>query len=135
MLTLALPGTEVTDGPPMRNSSAPEAVAVGYSPSEDVDAAEVTEANAELASTTDREQYTIHCSLGVLNGDRDLTAARTRAYELFGTIGATLTNDQTLRGAVMKAGLSAHSLRQSDTDTGMLARINFSVSVDAFTRR
>ncbi len=135
MLALALPDVEVTDGPPTGNPGIREAITVGYSPSEDVDAAEVTSVSGDLATTRDRETYTIHCSLEVLNGDRDMVAARARAYELFGAVGAVLAADQTLRGAVMTAGLSAHSLRQSDADSGSLARINFSVDVDAFTGR
>ncbi len=135
VLTAALPGVEVTDGPPLRNSAAMEALAVGYSPSEDVDAAEVTTATGGLGGTPDRETILIHCSLGVLNGDRDLTAARARAYELHSATGAALAANPSLGGAVMKAQMGDHSLRQSDTDTGMLARVNFTIRADAYTRR
>ncbi len=133
--TAALPTVEVTDGPPVHNSQALEALAVGYSPSEDVDAAEVVTSGGGLARSPDRETILIHCSLGVLNGNRDLQAARARAYELHSAAGAALVADPTLGGAVMQAQMGDHALRQSDTDTGMLARVNFTVRVDAFTRR
>jgi hypothetical protein len=130
----ALAGVEVTDGPPVRNSAALEALSAGYSPSEDVDAVEVT-TTAEGLNVPDREQYLIHCSLGVLNGDRDLAAARARAYQLHSAAGAVLAGNPSLSGAVMTAQMGDHSLRQSDTDAGMLARINFSIRVDAYTQR
>jgi hypothetical protein len=133
-LTLALPGVEVTDGPPVRNSQAMEALAVGWSPSEDIDAVEVTTATSDLAGRADRETVLVHCSLGVLSGERDLAAARARAYELHAAVGDVFTDDPQLRGAVMSVGMGDHALRQSDTDTGMLARINFTVRIDAFTR-
>jgi len=130
----ALAGVEVTDGPPQRNSAALEALSVGWSPSEDVDAVEVT-TSAEGLAVPDREQYLIHCSLGVLNGDRDLTAARARAYQIHGAAGATLAGNQSLGGVVMSAQMGDHSLRYSDTDAGMLARVNFTIRVDAYTSR
>ena len=130
----ALAGVEVTDGPPLRNSAALEALSVGYSPSEDVDAVEAT-VTAEGLNVPDREQYLIHCSLGVLNGDRDLSAARARAYQLHAAAGAVLAGGQSLGGVVMTARMGDHTLRQSDTDAGMLARINFTIRVDAYTAR
>jgi hypothetical protein len=130
----ALAGVEVTDGPPVRNSSALEALSTGWSPSEDVDAVEVT-TSSEGLNVPDREQYLVHCSLGVLNGDRDLAAARARVYQLHSAAGAVLAGNQSLSGAVMSARMGDHSLRQSDTDTGMLARINFTIRVDAYTSR
>jgi hypothetical protein len=128
----ALAGVEVTDGPPVRNSAATEALSVGYSPSEDVDAAEVTTVQEGLG-LPDREQFLIHCSLGVLNGDRDLPAARARAYQIHSAVGAVLAAGPSLSGAVMYAGMGDHSLRQSDTDAGMLARVNFTIRADAYT--
>jgi hypothetical protein len=35
----------------------------------------------------------------------------------------------------MTAQMGDHSLRQSDTDAGMLARVNFTVRIDAYTSR
>lgn len=131
----ALPGVEVTDGPPLRNTAAAEAVSIGYSPSEDVDATEVTTTQEGMAGTPDRETFLVHCSLGVLSGDRDLSAARARAYELHGAVGQAVADNPDLRGVVMAAAMGDHSLRQSDTDAGMLARINFTIRVDAYTSR
>jgi hypothetical protein len=131
----ALADVEVVDGPPVANLAAMEVVAIGYSPSEDVDAVEMTTGFGDLADSTDRETYIIHCSLGVINGDRILVAARERAYELFDAIAATVAEDAQLRKSVMHAGMGSHSLRQGDTDRGMLARINFDINCDAFTGR
>jgi|SRR5215475_13720034 len=131
----ALEGVEVIDGPPTADSNALESVAIGYSASEDIDAVDMAEAFSDLGSSRDREQYTIHNSLGVLNGDRDTATARVRAYAMLDAVGFVIADDPTLRKTVMKAGLSTHTLHQGDTTGGLLVRINFSVDVDAFTGR
>lgn len=131
----ALQGVEITDGPPVGDSAATEAISVGWSPSEDVDAAEVNATAMGLAGfPASAEQVIIHCSLGVLNGAGDLAAARARAYVLHAAVGQAIAGDATLRGAVASAELGDHSLRQSDTTGGMLARINFPVRATGFTR-
>jgi len=130
-----LDGVEVIDGPPVKDSSALESVAVGYSPSDGVDAVEMTSGFGDLGSSRDRESYTVHCTLGVLNGDRDTLTARTRAYQLYDAVGFVITDDPTLRKTVMKASLGAHNFAQNDTNGGLLARVDFSVTVDAFTGR
>ena len=130
-----LAGVEVTDGPPTEDPQVLEAVCVGWSPSEDIDAVEAADERGDLASARQFENYTVHCSVNVLNGDRDLPAARVRAYQLFGFVGQVLADDQTLRGAVMQAGIRDHNLRQEDTNAGMLARVNFGIAVRASTRR
>lgn len=131
----ALTGVEVTDGPPLKGSDALEVVCVGYSPAEDVDAVDMTGAFGDLGSSRDREQFTVHCTVGVLNGDRVTLAARTRAYALLDGIGFVIQDDPTLRKTVMNARLGNHSLRQLDTNTGILIRINFDIDADAFTGR
>jgi|SRR5215475_4089218 len=131
-----LEGVQVSDGPPLTTGDDPnQVVAIGHSPGEDVDAVEMTGQFGDLGSSRDREQYTIHCSLGVLNGDRDTLAARTRAYEIYDAVGFLIADDPTLRKTVMNARLGSHNLRQSDTTGGLLARVNFSIDVDAFTGR
>jgi hypothetical protein len=134
-VTPALSGVEITDGPPLADSVSREVLCIGYSPAEDTDAVDVTAARGDLGSSRDREQFTVHCSLGVLNGDRDTLAARTRAYALLDAAGFAIAADTSLRKTVMNARLGSHSLRQSDTNTGLLARINFDVDADAFTGR
>jgi hypothetical protein len=133
-LSPALAGVEISDGPPPRNSAATEALATGYSPGEDIPAVEVTTTAEGDAGGPDREQWIIHCSLGVLSGAGDLTAARDRAYQIHGAAGDVLAADPQLRGTVMSARMGDHSLRQSPTDAGILARINFSIRVDAYSR-
>ncbi len=130
-----LDGVRVSDGPPVEDTGAQEAIAVGYSPGEDTDAADLTAERAGLAGGRDREVYPVECSLEVWNGDRDMPAARARAYELYAAVGEALAAGPTLGGTVMAVRLAGHRLRQSDTNGGMLARINFTVSVDAFTAR
>lgn len=128
-----LAGVQVSDGPPSEESDALEAIAVGYNPEEDIYAADVN-TTPQLGARAE-EAYPVECSLGVLNGDMDLQAARDRAFGLLDAVADLLTANKTLGGVVMSAVLTGYRLRQSRTDAGMLARINFTVSVRAFTSR
>lgn len=130
-----LEGVDVVDGPPRTDSSALEVMCIGYSPSADVDAVDMTGGFGDLGSSRDREQFTVRCSVAVLNGDRDTLAARLRAYALYDAAGFVIADDPTLRKSVMNARLSTHTLHQMDTTGGILVRIDFGVDADAFTRR
>lgn len=131
----SLEGVDVVDGPPRSDSAAMEVLCVGYSPAADVDAVEMTGGFGDMGSSRDREQYTVHCSVGVLNGDRDTVAARLRAYVVYDAAGFVINDDPTLRKSVMNARLGSHTLHQMDTTGGILVRIDFGVDADAFTRR
>ena len=88
-----------------------------------------------LTGAPDRERYTIHNAVSVLNGSSDMTAARTRAYAILADLGAAIAADPRLGGAVMRAQIAAANLTQSQTQQGALAEIVFDVDCDAFTRR
>ena len=138
----ALAGVEIIDGPPQEGSGASEGIAFGWNPNEDVDAVEATVGNLDLAGVPRDERYTIHASLTVINGGDGtpagktaaLVAARERAGDLLAAVGDVLAADGTLRGTVTAAALNDCNWRQDDTDRGMLARVNFSLTVRAFIR-
>lgn len=134
VLTEALEGVMVLDGPVVTEQPVMEAVLVGY---EDADTAAVVEASNTpegLGRDRDREAYSIMCAAQVLLGaSTDMPAARRRAYALLGVVGATLARDPRLGGAVMMASLGTHTLSQPQTPQGALAQIVFGVDVDAFT--
>lgn len=131
----ALDGVAVFDGPVVSGSTAMEVITVGYTGGEDEDSVDATEAIAGLSVQQSRERYVVRCAASVRNGSADMTAARTRAYELLGYIGHALAADKTLGGAVMKATLGAHVLRQAQDSRGAVATVVFEVAVDAMTRR
>ena len=71
--------------------------------------------------------------LAVLNGSKDITAARTRAYELLSACGAAVTADKKLGGAVAMAFLGNHNMTHEQTQRGALVTIAFEVNCNAWT--
>ncbi len=131
--TAFLAGADITDGPGLASTANPECLSVGYTGGTDEYAIEGTITPEGMAGTRDRENYDIHCSASVLNGDQDLAAARDRALALHGLVGDLLRADSTLGGAVLNASLSDWSLRGDQTNSGALARLRFTVNCDAYT--
>lgn len=131
-----LAGVTIRDGPELTDAAATEVLAVGYLGPDDDSTASGAYAFGDLSARTSRETYTIVCAIAVAHGDEeDVTGARARALALYNAAGNALTNNITLRGAVMKAGLGGWSLRQDQATGGMYERLRFEVTVDAFTGR
>jgi hypothetical protein len=132
-----LAGTEVRDGPEPPDTSAVEAVYVGWDGdgTHASDAWTAQETPEGLSGQADRESYAVHCCVMVLNGDGDLAAARARALALRAAAGAAVKADQRLGGAVMRATFGAGAGRQVPTVNGMKVTVLFDVDVDAFTAR
>lgn len=141
-----LEGVDVYDGPVVSESKATAAISVGFTgermsqtgayPETTEAAVEVSSAPASLAGPADQaEQYTVQNMLAVLDGSRDVTAARTRAYKLLAAAGQAVTGDKTLGGAVAMARPGDHSLTQEQGQRGALVTIMFEVTVSAWTSR
>lgn len=135
--TPELDGVAVYDGPVVTQAGKLEAITVGFNGDETPGASAVDGQSSRegLAIGRDREQYTIQCSASVLNGSGDISAARRRAYELYGLVGGVLAADQRLGGAVMTTQLGAARLVQDQTADGAVATVEFGIDCDAFTRR
>lgn len=141
----ALEGVDVYGGPAVSESKALAAIMVGFAgetmartgayPVAEQPQVELTASLDGLSVTPSRESYTIQSLLAVLNGAKNVTAARTRAYQLLGGIGAAITADRKLGGAVALARLGGHSLKQEQTAKGALISVVFEVSCEAWTRR
>lgn len=132
--TTAVAPTTVFDGPVPGNSGLQEAVTIGFE-DEDIPAVVEADVNLEgLGGARDREQYAITCKVEVARGTGNVAAARTRAYELLGTLGAALKANQGLGGVVHRAWVGAHVLRQMQDTRGAVAEIRFTVDVDTYTR-
>lgn len=124
----------VFDGPTVTEAAPLEAVTVGYADDE-VTSVDGQETREGLSVIRSREQYTVNCSVGVLTGSGDNKAARVRAYEIFGALGAALATDPTLGRTVMSAQPGSMTLALSQGPDGAVAAIVFGVEVDAFTGR
>lgn len=141
----ALEGVEVYDGPVVSESKATAAISVGFAgerlnrtgayPETEQPAVDVTTAVAGLAGPADQsEQYNVTCLLAVLDGGKNIPAARARAYGLLNSVGDAVAADKTLGGAVAMARPGDHSLTQEQTSRGAVITIVFQVEVDAWTR-
>lgn len=125
----------VLDGPEVDASSRDEALIVGAGAVDDPTAVDASTEHEGLSLERDREQYGIRCVLMVRDGSGSVPAARRRAYDLLGAVGAALAADYTLGGAVMTAGLGTHGLSQDQDERGAHIVIAFTIDVDAYTRR
>jgi hypothetical protein len=134
-LGLATPPVLVRDGPALTDAAGLEAVAVGYSGDQNTDAAAGAATPEGLSGAQDRERYTITCAAEVLDPGADITAARTRVYQLHAACGAAIAADHTLGKTVLRAAPGPWALRQQQTPNGALARIVFGVAIDAYTTR
>jgi hypothetical protein len=134
-LGLASPPVPVRDGPALTATPGLEAVAVGYTGNANEDVVTGAASPEGLAVLPDRERYAVTCTIEVVDGDGDITAARARAYVLHAACGAAIAADHTLGKAVLRASLGIGSLQQQQTSGGALARVVFPVNVDAYTSR
>ncbi|HEY3650459.1 MAG TPA: hypothetical protein VGL33_21025 [Streptosporangiaceae bacterium] len=130
----ALAGADVRDGPVVTGSAALEAVLVGwYGQAADQLAADATVSPEVFGDADDRELFTLRCATLVLDGQNDMTAARTRAYALLAACGAVVRADRTLSGTVGDSHIGTHALRQEQRPDGAVATVTFTVACDTFT--
>ena len=132
---LGLAGVPVRDGPQLVSATDQEAVAVGYTGDQNEDVVTGAASPEGLAVLPDRERYAVMCAAEVLDVGSDITAARTRAYQLHAACGAAIAVDHTLGKVVLRASLGIGSLQQQQTGGGALARVVFPVNIDAYTSR
>lgn len=130
-----LQGVTVRDGASVSQASVSEVVSVGYTGVDGETDADAVLSAEGLGGDPDREQFTIRCAAAALLGKADVSAARERAYELFGAAAAAIAANRSLNGAVMRAMVGSHSLTQTQTDQGAQAVVTFEVSCDAYTGR
>jgi hypothetical protein len=133
----ALSGVTVNDGMGITDPDVAEVVSIGFSGSPDDEPAADAQVTREGAGLRNREQYRIACALAVTSGDAGagaLAAVRQRAFDLLGAAGDAISADPTLGRAVLGAWVSSWSLSPAQASNGVRAAIQFSVSIDAFTR-
>ena len=133
---IALDG-EVRDGPQVGDTEAREVISVGYIGPDDDASAEATLASGGLGGPPAglAETYQVHCAVAVSAGNEDVRATRERAFAIFAECAQRLAADGTLHNTVADASLSTWQLREDMTTGGMVARIRFDVSVQAWAGR
>jgi len=140
-----LAGMGIYDGPEVSASTELQVVAVGFTgermstsgaypePSQPVVEAENDVEG--LAVNPVSERYTIRCCAACLDGGESISAARTGAYQVLAACGSVILADKTLGGVVQLATLGAGSLLQDQVPRGARAIVDFSVSVQAFSKK
>lgn len=140
-----LTGVPVHDGPVVSESKALEGIVVGFTgermsrtgayPEQESPAADYVAAVDALTVTSQQERYSVRSVLAVLNGSKDIAAARQRAYDLLSFCGAAVAADKTLGGAVAMASMGTHQMTPEQAQRGALVTIVFSVDMQAWTGR
>lgn len=131
---LELDGATIIDGPRVGGGTLNGVIIVGWTGDESPESTSGTSMLASYSTQRQREQYTITCAASVLRGGKNkMSAARTRAFELYGAAAGALAADKTLGGVVMSARSGELNLVQSQDSRGAVATVVFAVDVDAFT--
>jgi hypothetical protein len=131
--TAHIPNVTVNKGPVLGASSRKEVVLVGWDDVNDVPSVQLDWHDSDAARARMQERYTVSGAVLVTSGSTGLDPFIARAFQILGGIGAALTADKTLGGAVTEAKLASASLDLSQAAAGSVVRIPYSVTVLAFT--
>lgn len=132
----ALADVDIVDGPPMIDGSNSDLIAVGWAPSSE----QVSDSVQDFAYAGARkrdESFTLVGWIDSWTGDDNVTAARTRAYELLAVLEDLVRATDaaptapTLNGTVQWAHLTHLRLDQNSSDQGMQASITWTLTCRA----
>lgn len=117
----------------MSDTEAPDWLIIGFDgdPSGDFEAAQSTADFAGLGTRTE-EQFQITVAAIASRGDKDVAAARARAYEIGGRVVAWLREDPRIGLASLEAMVGATRLVQDQTDDGIQAVLLLTVAGRGF---
>ncbi|MBL3670639.1 hypothetical protein JL475_32660 [Streptomyces sp. M2CJ-2] len=132
----ALAEVQVSDGPEVTETSAPDWLVIGFDgdPNGDFQAANTVGGWTDFG-TGREEQFQITVAAIASRGDTDVRAARARAYEIGGRVEAWLRADPSIglgRGQV-EAAIEASQLTQDQTSQGVQAVLLLTMAGRAFT--
>lgn len=126
----------ILDGPPAQNFTERDRVYIGWSPGSDA-AAEMQQSFASAGARQRDEEASISCYIESHRGDTLVRNRRVCVFEMFAVIEAALraTSEEptkpTLGNAVLWCEVAAGSLTQTQTDSGALAGLAFTVNFRA----
>jgi hypothetical protein len=124
-----LSDAEVTDGPVVTDSAAPDWVVVGFDgdPEGDFTAA-FTESDWNSLGVSRGEQINIPVAVVVSRGDTEVRPAREAAFAYYSAISEILSADPTLGIPQTQAAVTTSSLHQSQTTNGIQVRLALDVT-------
>ena len=117
----------VHDGSPLTDDGV-NYVAIGYTEN-DGPAVNAQQDPAALGNLRRSETYTIECQACAWDGGTDMKVARDAVFSLFAGVENALRADGTITGRVIFADIGSYSLRQYQTTNGVVALIDFVVTV------
>lgn len=124
----AFPEVDVLDGPSIDDIGL-DVVAIGIS----ADDMSIESAQELAGLDSQRETYDLICLVRSWNGDPEMAARRSRAFELFRAIAELIKRDPRLRGACTYARIAGISYAPARLPEGAVASLTFRVRVEAFT--
>ncbi len=124
--------TLVVKGPVVGNTPARAAVIVGGD-GEGAPAVQVQVGQFDRNRFRQTETYSINCAVLVTSGSTNLDLLISDAMGLLDAVGAALTADKTLAGAVTDCRITSWTLDLAQPSTGGLVRVPFVVDVTALT--
>ncbi|MFB7597258.1 hypothetical protein [Streptomyces sp. NPDC056160] len=125
---------EVSDGPEVTDTSAPDWLIVGFDgdPAGDMQAAQTVGGWSDLGGGRE-EQFQVTVAAIASRGDTDVRAARMRAYEIGARVEAWLRVDPSIGLRSLEAAVEASQLTQDQTEQGVQAVLLLTVAGRAFT--
>ncbi|MFI6337838.1 hypothetical protein [Streptomyces sp. NPDC050535] len=129
-------GVVVADGPQVTGDAAPDWLVVGFDgdPDGDFEAAQTVGGWSDLGSGRE-EEFQITVAAIANRGDKDVVAARRRAYEIGARVEDWLRADPGLGLPSIEIAVAGTRLIQDQTEQGAHARLLLSVAGRGFTRR
>lgn len=130
--TTTLTGVVVADGPQADSDPSPDLLYVAYNGEPDsgaliVDATQNLMGFARLKG----EDASVTCSILSSAGEPNVISARARAFTILAAAEDLLRADMQLGGLVMQAYVSSHQYYPSQTTSGAVARVVFTVTYKA----
>jgi hypothetical protein len=80
-----------------------------------------------------REQYSINCAAGAVDGDGDIEVVTNAACALWAVAGFAVVTNPRLDDLVLHASIGAWTLQLSQAADGAQAMVLFNVDIDAYT--
>jgi hypothetical protein len=127
-----LAGVVVADGPQANSDPSPDLLFVAYDGVADSGAL-IVDATQNLMAfqRVKGEDASVTCSVVSYRGEPDVISARARAFAVLAAAEDLLRANMTLGGLVMHAFVSSHQYYPSQTETGAMARVVFTVTYKA----
>lgn len=128
-----LAGVQVTDGPLVTDSDAPDWLTVGYTGDETGDfQAAASEQDWAGMGTSRTEEIQLTVGIVCLRGDNKVKKARDRAYEILAVLAGSLRADPSAGLPHTQIGIASSVLHEEPTTRGARARLVLTLAARTF---